>query len=348
MNYINEKYDTSDLFYFIGRKYVRLEEPTAERISNAIVFPYEDGVSQIEKETPINQSVKVSDKTVIYLGYMSTAHYGNILFDFISRLWWQAENKQNFDWIYTAPNRVHTPALLHQLAELFLGKDVNLVRVTNPTQYKEIIVPQQTFIHDQYIMPQYASIYSKIYLALQPKNTIAYDKIYLTRTHLNRHKEIGEKRFERFFEANGYHVIAPEELAIADQAYLINHCIEMASIEGSHAHGVVWANPRGGGGRQIILRKQSEVIPRQIMLNQLWEKELVLIDVFDEPFRNFPISHDRGPFLLRWTPQIEQFAKDNNMMVPSECRRGYWTDLIEYTIKCIIYKIWHILKHTFR
>ena len=84
------------------------------------------------------------------------------------------------------------------------------------------------------------------------------------------------------------------------------------------------------------------------MLNQLWEKELVLIDVFDEPFSDFPISHDRGPFLLRWTPQIEQFAKDNNMMVPSECRRGYWIDWIEYTFKCIIYKIWHILKHTFR
>lgn len=103
---------------------------------------------------------------------------------------------------------------------------------------------------------------------------------------------------------------------------------------------------RGGG--QIVLRKQSEVIPRQLMFNRLWNRDILYVDVFEEPFEGFPISHDRGPFLLRWTKEIEQFAQDNNMTVPRECRRGYWLDWIEYTFKCVIYRLWHTLKHTFR
>lgn len=99
------------------------------------------------------------------------------------------------------------------------------------------------------------------------------------------------------------------------------------------------------GGGQIVLRKQSEVIPRQMMFNRLWQSELVIVDVFEEPFKGFPISHDRGPFLLRWTKEIEQFAKDNHMVVPKECRRGYWWEWIVYASKCVIYKAWHMYKH---
>lgn len=345
MNYINETYDVANLNYFLSKRYVLSDEATVKRITNAIVLPdsdmlFDDNSSNLS-EAQWNEE---SPLAVVYLGCLFTAHYGNLLFDYISRLWWQEKNVNNYPWVFTAPKNVKTPPLLYQLAELVGIERNHLIRVTEPTRFAEVIIPQPTFIHDKYIMPEYAAIYNRMYLSMQQQDREKYDKIYLTRTHLKRHKEVGEKRFERFFTANGFKVVAPEELDLAEQAYLIRHCKELASIEGSHAHGVVWCECGHGGG-QIVLRKQSEVIPRQIMFNRLWQRDLIVVDVFEEPFKGFPISHDRGPFLLRWTKEMEQFAQDNHMVVPKECRRGYWLDWIEYALKCIMYKVWHVYKH---
>ena len=151
-------------------------------------------------------------------------------------------------------------------------------------------------------------------------------------------------RFEKFFAANGYHIVALEEYSLCEQAALIHSSKWIASVEGTHAHSVVWRTNVGCGGGQIILRKQSEVIPRQIMLNQLLNIELTFIDVFEEPYHGFPISHDRGPFLLRWTPQMENFAREHNMIVPQECRKGYCRDLMIYSLKCVYYRTKHMVK----
>ena len=173
------------------------------------------------------------------------------------------------------------------------------------------------------------------------QDNIVGDKIYLTRTHLKRKKEIGEKRFEQFFRDNGFSIIAPEELSLKHQACIFHNAKVVASLEGTHAHGIVWSR---GTIKQIILRKQSEVIPRQMMLNQLWGIKTLFIDVFEEPYKGFPITHDRGPFLLKWTEQMERFASDNGMNVISKYRKGFIIDFFEYSVKCGFYWVIHRIK----
>jgi len=345
MNYINKTYDVTDLNYFLIKKYVRNEKATVDIKHDAYIVPPGYGMPEgvcVDVDKAI--SYERSDEDVVYLGYIYTAHFGNILYDYVSRLWWQGENEEQLKWVFIKPQRVTVPPLLYQIAEWMGIKREDVVEVKSPTQFKSVIIPQESFIHDNYIMPAYATIFSRIYEAMKPKDMPTYDKIYLTRRSLKRKKEIGEWRFEKFFAANGYQIIAPEKLRLEEQTYLLRHCKSIASLEGSHAHGVVWTKVNDGG-TQIILRKQSEVIPRQMMFNRLWQRELVYVDVFREPFRGFPISHDRGPFLLKWTEEMELYAKDNNMIVPKKCRRGYWIDWIVYAFKCIIYKAWHMYKH---
>lgn len=206
-------------------------------------------------------------------------------------------------------------------------------------------------IHDRYITEEYAQIYENIWQAIKEGNDVSkiqtYDKIYVTRRKLKKHKEIGEYIFERFFEMNGFKVIAPETLSFEEQVCLFRNAREIASIEGTHAHNIIFKGTSKYPYKQIILRKQSEVIPRQIQLNQITEGEVIWIDIYSEPFKGFPISHDRGPFLLKWNEQIEHFAKDYNMVLPRLKRIYVLPNIIEYTCKCIGYWLKHNLKQMY-
>ena len=250
MKYIRDKYNIDALKYYLGKQFVSAKTPTVGIKRDAFIVPpgfdMPEGVRvDYNGGTPCERC----DEDVVYFGNIYTAHFGNILYDYVSRLWYQVENAKPEKWVFIKPKRVTVPPLLYQITEWIGIKRENIIEVKSPTRYKSIIVPQESFIHDDYIMPAYASIFNRMYEAMQHKDIPTYDKIYLTRRLMKRHKEIGEWRFERFFEANGYKVIAPETLRLEEQAYLLRHCKRIASLEGSHAHGVVWSEYGAGGGR---------------------------------------------------------------------------------------------------
>lgn len=172
-------------------------------------------------------------------------------------------------------------------------------------------------------------------------------RIYLTRRKLKRKKEIGETIFEEFYKINGFEVIAPEQLSFEEQVFLFHNCEEVASIEGTHAHNIVFKGISGCHYKQIILRKQSECIPRQMQLNQITNGNVEFIDVWREPFNGFPISHDRGPFLIEWNENIERYAKDNAMVMPSNPYKNKWKNRIVYSMKCMLYFTKHQIKKVY-
>lgn len=336
MDYLSPKYDLTDFHYFRKQRYVVESIPQCSEY--ALVKIYPDG--RIE-ELKSNECKSDVIQDVVYIGHFDNTHFGLWLVDYISRLWKSYAPKTQ--WIYTSSRDIKQYAYIIELLELAGVKFDRLRRVTGETAFRNVIVPEPSLVHGESVSIAFRILYTRMYLCLPISHCDTYEKIYLTRTKLKRKKEIGEWRFEHFFEANGYKPIALEKLSLVEQATILRNSKYIASIEGTHAHSIVWREACTGG--QIILRKQSETIPRQMMLNQLWEIPLTYIDVFEEPFKSFPISHDRGPFLLKWTNEIESYARDNNMIIPKECRRGYWRDKMEYIIKCITYGIWHTLKH---
>lgn len=338
MDYLSPKYNLNVFHYFRNQQYVVERMSQCKEYTLAQIHP--DGrIEEIQSHEGNNEIIQ----DVVYIGYFNTTHFGLWLVDYVSRMW-KSYDQTKIRWIYASPHDIRQYAYIMELLELAGVKSNRLKRVIREIVCRNVIVPEQSFIHGESVSIAFRTLYAHMYLNLPISHCDTYEKIYLTRTKLNRKKEIGEWRFEHFFEANGYKPIALERLSLAEQATILRNAKYIASIEGTHAHSIVWREACRGG-KQIILRKQSEVVPRQMMLNQLWEIPLTYIDVFEEPYRGFPISHDRGPFLLRWTQQIEQYAKDNDMIIPKGCRQGYWKDKIEYTIKCIAYRIWHTLKH---
>lgn len=291
------------------------------------------------------------DEEVIYIGDFWTRHYGNFLIDYLCRLWYNSkERNKKFIYVSNGLCIEKESNYLKILEYLQIGKE-QLQRITEPIVCATVYVPEKSMIHDYYITNAYAQIYEDIWQNIEQRNNVAklnkYEKIYLTRQQLKKHKEVGEKVFERFFELNGFQVIAPEQLTFIEQVVVFRHAKEIASIEGTHAHNIIFKGTSRKSYKQIILSKQSEVIPRQIQLNQITGGEAIWIDVYCEPFKGFPISHDRGPFLLKWNEQIEQYAHDNHMILPKFRRIYALPNMIIYICKCIAYWLKHNIKRVY-
>lgn len=327
-----------DFAYFRDKKYLLQVEPQLDILENMYIVG-----NELVNEYNGNDFQTISE-TVLYIGHFSVSHFGNTLIDNLSRLWYVPTKSTRL--VFTASNNWVEAAYFYKLLSL-LGYDKDKVqRINNNTKLKRVIVPQKSFIHDKYVLPIYLTIFERMNSNMQFEKMAEYDKIYLTRKQLKRKKEVGERKIEEFFISNGYQPIALETLSLEKQAYILSHCREVASIEGTHAHSIVWS--RGNIKRQIIIRKQSECIPRQMMLNEIYKIPIVFVDAYSEPYKGFPINHDRGPFLLCWNKQLEKFAMDNKMIIPKSCLNGNYRDYFLYTIKCIFYKIKHIVKHLIR
>ena len=333
-----------DVFdYYSKINFVNNTPPFIKEYENGVVFPFGGehtvGVFDSAEFCP---GMRTSDEEVVYLGFFSVSHYGVMLVDDISRLWYEDGGDKKY--IFTAKDSFETTYLMRFLDLLGIPRD-HVEKINVPTRYKCISVPAIAFRHGRYVLPVFCSIYERMAKGMKVMNIATYDKIYLTRRRLKKRKEVGEKKIELFFETNGYRVIALEQYPIEGQAVIMRNAHRIASIEGTHAHGIVWRNPENNNQcKQIILRKQSEFIPRQMMLNSLWNIETTYIDVFEEPFCGFPITHDRGPFLIRWTEQIERFARDNNMVIPPYCHKRNVMEYVEYSFKCSLYFIKHHIK----
>ena len=63
-------------------------------------------------------------------------------------------------------------------------------------------------------------------------------KIYFTRTQFSK-KDVGEWEIERGFKMNGYTVLAPEKLSLAEQAFYIHHADSIVSLAGTICHNYI-------------------------------------------------------------------------------------------------------------
>ncbi len=342
MNYLYPDSDAFDGFFL--KQYVEKKPVGFSIIDGGVIVPF--GCDSGEGGCRLaNFTCDYIDEEVVYIGDFTTGHYGNFLIDNLSRFWYVLKYKPLCKLAYirkdfTFDSKPWSREIIHYLGlkcDAFLD-------IRKPTKFKRVIVPEKSFSHDQYVFNEYKLIFEAMYKAMETEKFHVYEKVYLTRTMLDMKKEVGEKLFERFFQMNGFQIVSPEKLTIAEQAFILRNCKEVASIEGTHAHNIVFKANSGIRYHQIILRKQSECIPRQMQLNQITNGEVTWIDVWREPFGNFPITHDRGPFLIEWNDNVEKFARDNNMVIPDINHFIVYMNRALYCWKCLLYWCKHNAK----
>lgn len=233
----------------------------------------------------------IIDEEVIFGGFVNNNEWGHFLVDWSTRLWYAL--KENLDSKIFFCVRTETECFLPNILRLMKlgGIDTERVIIVNPNTLpilcKRIIIPQEALCPKYYTDNYFLLFRNAVEKVKKEKmNLQPYEKIYMTRTQLKPKKEIGEKYIEKVFRQKGYFIIAPETLTVDEQIYYICNCKELASIEGSAAHNIVFAEK--GHTHQIILEKKRGYNIRQLIINEISN---IKVDYIGAYTRNIFISN---------------------------------------------------------
>lgn len=280
------------------------------------------------------------DEEVIFIGQLQQ-HWGNFLFDCTARLWYALQEKTSFRLAYCSidfdPQSFTNGSVYQQFLDLLGISPDRMLYIEQPMKFRKVWIPELAVFPGRFYAEEFLRVFQKMTDAVQEKSLPSYDRIYLTRSRMKNCKETGEKQVEQIFEENGFYVLAPETLPLAEQVYLLAHCRVLASVEGTTSHNVLFTKDLK---EHIILRKQSGINTRQVLFEKMKGIDPFYIDVYREPYAGFPISHDAGPFLIGRTRSFCRWLEDAAPDWKAKKRRGAeWVFYFAvYTVKCIYYK----------
>lgn len=261
-----------------------------------------------EGYNPALKSIQHSSETVIYLGLFYPV-WGHVITDNIRRLWFLKskvfkKDFRNYPLVYcswggkilSSDNQKNFKRLLE-----ILEVDVNRLQpITQPTQFENIILPDESFVYGETFTKEYQETIDHIRgFALKNRTPTSYKKIY----YFYGRKQFGEERLAKYFYSKGYAIVQPEFLTLDEQLNLLINCECFASTIGSSSH------------NSIFLRDDVELvlIPRSANAFTLYQQAInqvhpINANYIDSSISVFNERHDFFCFII--SEQLKRFFGD--------------------------------------
>lgn len=327
-----------------NEEFYKKEELLAESYKNATILPLkridgdnllfgrggvvaEDGTyvehSAIDRRVQFPYEFHNADQRdlkVVYCGYLVN-QWGHFLVEAVSRLWYFLESDLTIDkyvfFVDYDSGRV-AKGNYKQFFEL-LGVWDKIEIINKPTTYKEVVVPELGYKWRDYFSQKQKNVFETIARNVKPEGSWkTYEKIYFTRSQLGKATdlELGLEMLDNYFENNGYHIVAPEKLSLAQLVYLIRNAKECASISGSLPHNMLFAQD---GKKLIIMERNVLNNEIQVDVNRIKGLNVTYIDA---NIAIYPVNLGVGPFILSYKGLLEKYTIDSNALSVDEKYRN--------------------------
>lgn len=269
---------------------------------------------RIEKSYPYDYSL-YRDEKVVFCGYLIN-HWGHFLVESVCRLWYVLENDTTVDkYVFILEensSRTISGNYKEFLSLLNIWDKVEFVTV--PTTYREVIVPELSFLIRNYYSPKYVDIFNTVAknITVNPQWACP-KKIYFSRSLLpqNKHFEFGFEALDNFFDKNGYTILYPEKIPLQEFIHYIRNAKTIATVSGSLPHNMMFAND----GQTLQLIERCVVNnDYQVHINTMRQLNATYIDA------NIPLYtvSMAGPFILGYNSNLERFATDHGYFPPDK------------------------------
>lgn len=257
--------------------------------------------------------VEKSEEAVVYMGPFKQ-HWGHFIVDCLTRAWWLTtelkENMANAKIAFLNIGDEQLEDLYLQVLELLGIQGNKIVKVTKPTQFSKVYLPEEAYVVGEYWTDEFKRMFQHIAEeACSRWKGETFRKIYFSRGKwkLGRQKgEYGEKEIERVFEKNGYTIICPEQLSVIEQIALIGSAEEIVSPMGTVAHAVALFQRHLK--KFIICNKFYLHVPHQLYLNEMLDAEVIYIDTY--------YSKTPGIYWMGINRNLKRFIQDYNYEIP--------------------------------
>lgn len=261
---------------------------------------------------PSEYGVDYCDETVVYCGFFNKA-WGHFLTEVVSRLWYALKKDTSIDsYIFIdtlGGNKAFTGNYLEFLKLLGI---VDKVRIINkPTKFKKVIIPEEGLVYNDHYTQEFINLYQYINKkGLDQYNGEKYDKVFFSkrRCTISAESNLNEKFIDKYFEKNGYHIFYPENLSLVDTIGIMQNAKCFCALSSSLAHNQLFGH---ANQTMISIEKQAFYNPYQIFVANITGCECVFIDAC----RCIFTVCSAGPFIFDYTRFLDQYAKDNDMIL---------------------------------
>ena len=255
----------------------------------------------------IPETTKYRDETVIFGGVIINL-FGHTLVDSLGRMWYFAKNPDTpykFVFLMMSGQEGFCKDFFHLAG---LTEDRYEI-ITEPTQFKKVIIPEQAMYslshtaHKDWLL-----FFDKIKETVRKNyKKPTFDKVYLTRTQLPQDTlfEVNEEFFEAFYRKQGYTIVAPEKLPLAEQVNILMHATSVVTTMGTLSHAAVFTE--GNADCTFLMRTPSEVIRPQLIIDMLKGYPSAYVQATKEIL---PSPHSRGVPLYFPTEYFLQHLAD--------------------------------------
>lgn len=279
------------------------------------------------------------DEEVVYMG-LFLSHWGHFLVDLTGRMWFLqqlAKTQIDFKVAYVGEETIKGNNLA--FLNLLGVKEEQLVHVTRPTRFKKVYVPEKAFRTCLWYTDEFVNMLNEIYeTVLRTNSDISklenVKKVYFTRKKFSKAvtSEFGEDYFESCFINNGYTAIAPETLSLEEQIYLWNHADEIACMNGTIPLNVMFS--QNANLKLTVLNKTSICHENPGLLLEMRRIDATFLNIYKEPFKNYPKSLGTGPYLLWPSRQFDKFCKEESYALPIKKSARTWYFRGQYIRYC--------------
>ena len=243
-------------------------------------------------------------REVIYGGVLYD-HFGHALVESLNRLWYVLEHPEQ-----TAPVvflRETDKPLCPQVADMLSLLKLNgrLIFIARPTRFAKVTVPEQSSVLTGYYTDKFLKPFDAISAIVTAKT---FDRVYLSRRKFKSGiAMIGEDKLEKVFASNGWHVVYPEHLPLAEQIAYVKGAKKIACVMGSASHLALFA---GKGTESVVLERTENINREQVLINQARELDWYSVDA---NLNYLPVGHEFSPMLLGITDSAAKFFHDHGM-----------------------------------
>ena len=266
-----------------------------------------------------SEHIVTRKETVVYLGCLYHI-WGHAITDNLKKVWYLRKHNQEHKIVYITYDNAPLPQYVYELFELAGINLNNAEHIKKVTKFEKVINPDNSIINineERYFKNEFIETIEHIKSQITASDI---KKVYFTRTHLKKNRDIGEKQIEKFFLRKGYNIIAPEEHSIKEQLSILKGCTAFASTEGSISHSTLFCMH---DTETCLIRKADFINPYSCFINQICSINVTYIDAHRSSIapKLYPW---RGPFYLYTTYWLSLFSGAHGIHMPYFLHRSWY------------------------
>jgi hypothetical protein len=252
-----------------------------------------ESTDRISHETINFEGADRDDRTAYLLG-ANARHYGHFLLEAFSRAWAWDRNRHQVAIILSPPILEFARSLCAFLPGLAERMEV----IERTTRFRHVTVPSSTFSISRESYFELKLMCERIAENAVPRpDDVTEQPVYLSRARLQLDSNralIGETRLEQLLESEGFRIVHPETLPIAEQIAIVNRHKWIVAPMGSACHTRLFSRIDNN-----LLMLTSDHVHRNYVLCDLLSRGAThYANVFSSPIRGDRIPLSLKPVML--------------------------------------------------